>query len=135
MYLNRIELIGRLGKAPEMNLVGNGRTRLTFSLCTSRAYKDSSGESKEIKDWHNVTAWGKLGDVLCGFNLQPGTPLFVAGELHHSIYEKDGIKFDRVDINASEVQILQKKGCTPSRNDAKTEQQTEPDTDDYDLPF
>lgn len=146
MYLNKIEIIGRLGKEPEVNKTGSGRTRCSFSVCTSKKFKTSDGNEQEVKDWHNVTAWGKLGDVIASFGLMAGTPLYVSGEIHYSTYEaQDGTKKTRADISASDVQVLQPRAVSQSSNDswnrkptnAKTDPSWEQNTgsEDYDLPF
>lgn len=119
MYLNKIEIIGRLGKEPEVNKTGSGRTRCSFSVCTSKKFRTSDGSEQEVKDWHNVTAWGKLGDVIASFGLMPGTPLYVSGEVHYSTWDaQDGTKRTRVDISASDVQVLQPRAVSQSSNDS-----------------
>lgn len=119
MYLNKIEIIGRLGKEPEVNKTGSGRTRCSFSVCTSKKFRTADGTEQEVKDWHNVTAWGKLGDVIASFGLMAGTPLYVSGELHYSTWEsQDGTKKTRADISASDVQVLQPRVTSQSSNDS-----------------
>jgi single-strand DNA-binding protein len=125
MYLNKIEIIGRLGKEPEVNKTGSGRTRCSFSVCTSKKFRTSDGSEQEVKDWHNVTAWGKLGDVIASFGLMPGTPLYVSGEVHYSTWDApDGTKKTRVDISASDVQVLQPRAVSQSSNDSWNRQPT-----------
>ena len=125
MYLNKIEIIGRLGKEPEVNKTGSGRTRCSFSVCTSKKFRTSDGSEQEVKDWHNVTAWGKLGDVIASFGLMPGTPLYVSGEVHYSTWDApDGTKKTRVDISASDVQVLQPRAVSQSYNDSWNRQPT-----------
>lgn len=125
MYLNKIEIIGRLGKEPEVNKTGSGRTRCSFSVCTSKKFRTSDGSEQEVKDWHNVTAWGKLGDVIASFGLMPWTPLYVSGEVHYSTWDApDGTKKTSVDISASDVQVLQPRAVSQSSNDSWNRQPT-----------
>ena len=64
-YLNKVMLIGNIGKDPEVRVNPNGgRKRVSFSLATSRRYRDNNGEQKEQTDWHNIIGWGKIADIV-----------------------------------------------------------------------
>ena len=86
--LNKVQLIGRLGKEPEQRKTPKGRAVTSFSLAVDRAWK-SKGETKKGTDWFNVDAWGKLGEI-CQKYLQKGQLVYVEGALRTDKYEQDG---------------------------------------------
>ena len=81
-YLNKVMLIGNLGKDPEIrvNQIG-GRKSVSFSIATSRRYRDANGEQKEDTQWHNIVGWGKVADVVEQLGIRKGTSLYVEGRL------------------------------------------------------
>ena len=78
-YLNKVLLIGNTGKDPEFTVTQTGRKRASFSLATTRRYRDANGEQKEQTDWHYLVAWGKTADVIESLGVHKGMPLFVEG--------------------------------------------------------
>lgn len=135
MYLNEIKIIGRLGKAPEYRQ--GTRSRLSVSVCTSRKFRKQDGSYSEVKDWHIVTAWGKLADNIAGFRLPPGCPVFVNGEMHYSQYQaKDGSTRVKAEIVASDIQVLSTKSECESARATAPMPEPQPQEDDCDnLPF
>jgi len=87
--LNRIQLIGHLGKDPEVRVTPKGLKVCTFSIAVSRRWKSSAGEDKEATDWFNVEAWGHLGEI-CKQYLRKGRLVFLEGQLRTDRYEHDG---------------------------------------------
>ena len=81
-YLNKVQLIGNLGKEPEIRVsqIG-GRKSVSFSLATSRRYRDANGEQKEDTQWHNIVGWGKVAEVFEQLGIRKGTSLYVEGRL------------------------------------------------------
>ena len=81
-YLNKVMLIGNLGKDPEIRVsqIG-GRKSVSFSLATSRRYRDANGEQKEDTQWHNIVGWGKVADVVEQLGIHKGMSLYVEGRL------------------------------------------------------
>lgn len=81
-YLNKVMLIGNLGKDPEIRVsqIG-GRKSVSFSLATSRRYRDNNGEQKEDTQWHNIVGWGKIAEVFEQLGIHKGTSLYVEGRL------------------------------------------------------
>ena len=140
-YLNEATLLGNLGKAPEVRLTPSGKKRISFSLATSKRYRDNNGEQKELTYWHSCTAWGKVADTIEALNLQGGTALLVRGEITYNSYDKDGTKVTRTEINVSNVQILTPKAKAEGNGNAGQARSMKPYTqpqkpvDDYDLPF
>ena len=72
-YLNKVMLIGNVGKDPETRVTPSGRKRVTFSLATSKRYRDNNGETKEETQWNNVVGCGKLPDIIEQLGVKKGT--------------------------------------------------------------
>ncbi len=87
--LNRVQLIGRLGKDPESRSTPTGKKVAHFSLAVSQRWKSAEGESKENTEWVNVEAWGRLGEV-CQQYLHKGSLVFLEGRLKTDKYEDKG---------------------------------------------
>lgn len=106
-YLNKAMLIGNIGKDPEIKTTQGGRKRATFSLATSRKYRDANGEAREQTDWHNVVAWGKSADILEQLGVRKGTTLYVEGSISYRSWDdQNGQKRYATDINMDTFQIL-----------------------------
>jgi single-strand DNA-binding protein len=104
--INKVILVGNLGRDPELNYLPSGQSVCKFSLATSRAYKDKQGELKEETEWHNIVAWGKTGEI-CAQYLKKGGQAYVEGRIQTRQWEdKTGNKRTSVDIVADNVQIL-----------------------------
>ena len=81
-YLNKVQLIGNIGKDPEIRVSqASGKKVVSFSLATSRRYRDNNGEQKEDTQWHNIVGWGKIADVVEQLQIRKGTSLYVEGRL------------------------------------------------------
>ena len=81
-FLNKVMLIGNIGKEPEIRVsqIG-GRKSVSFSLATSRRYRDNNGEQKEDTQWHNIVGWGKVAEVFEQLGVHKGMSLYVEGRL------------------------------------------------------
>ena len=91
--LNKVQLIGRLGKDPESKFTPTGKKVAHFSVAISNRWKSTEGESKEYTEWVNVEAWGRLGEI-CQEYLKKGSLAYVEGRLKTDRYETDGdVKF------------------------------------------
>lgn len=124
--LNKVMLIGNLGKEPEMRFTPNGKNTTSFSLATNEKWTGADGEKKSRTDWHNIEAWGRLAEI-CNEYLHKGSQVFVEGKLRHEQYEKDGVKkyFTKVVIS-SMVMLGSKNG---GGNAGYPEQDSEQDSD------
>ena len=81
-YLNKVMLIGNIGKDPEIRVSPQtGKKAVSFSLATSRRYRDNNGEQKEDTQWHNIVGWGKVAEVFEQLGIRKGTSLYVEGRL------------------------------------------------------
>lgn len=106
---NSVQLIGNLGRAPEVKTFDGGNTLVNFSLATSDFYTSKTGEKVQETQWHNVVAWGKLASVAEKI-LDKGTEVVVRGKLIYRSYEdKDGNKRINPEIVADEIQVLSRK--------------------------
>ncbi len=89
--INKVILIGRLGKEPEVRHLESGVTVANFSLATSETYKDrQTGEKREQTEWHNIVLWRGLADVAEKY-VKKGDMIYIEGKLRTRSWEKDGI--------------------------------------------
>jgi single-strand DNA-binding protein len=109
--INKVIIVGNLGKDPEVTYVPSGAAVAKFSVATSETWKDkTSGEKKERTEWHRIVAWDKLGEI-CGKYLSKGRQVYVEGKLQtHSYDDKEGVKRYVTEIIAQDVQFLGGKG-------------------------
>jgi single-strand DNA-binding protein len=107
--LNRVQLIGRLGKDPESRATPTGKKVAHFSLAVSQRWKSAEGENKENTEWVNVEAWGRMGEV-CQKYLHKGSLVFIEGRLKTDKYEdKSGETKYYTKVVALSMQMLDRK--------------------------
>jgi single-strand DNA-binding protein len=111
--LNKVMLIGRLGRDPECKTTQSGKSVCSFTLATDTGY----GENKKT-DWHKVTVFDKAADK-CAKYLRKGSSVYVEGRLSYDTYEKDGIKRTTVKIIANDVRFV---GAKSDNTDAVPQQ-------------
>lgn len=103
---NSVQLIGRLGKDPEVKNLTSGKTMASFSMATSDSYYNAKGEKIEDTQWHNIVAWGKAAEIAAEY-LKKGQEVAVEGKLVHRSYETiDGEKKYITEINLNEILML-----------------------------
>jgi len=109
--VNKVILVGRLGKDPEIRSTPTGTTVAKFSLATDDRYTDKSGEKQERTEWHNIVAWGKLAEI-CGQYLRKGKLIYIEGSIRTDTWDdkETGQKKYRTDIVANQMQMLDRKG-------------------------
>jgi single-strand DNA-binding protein len=107
--LNRVQLIGNLGKDPESRFTPTGKKVCHFSVAVSNRWKDKNGEMKESVEWVNIEAWGRLGEV-CQEYLKKGSLVFVEGRLKTDKYEAGGETKFFTKVVAQTLQFLDRKG-------------------------
>lgn len=105
MSVNKVILIGNLGKDPEVRWLDSGAAVCSFSVATSRQWKNSEGERQEETEWHRISVFGKLAEV-CGEYLKKGRTVYVEGRLRTRQYEKDGVTHYTTEVVAEEVKFL-----------------------------
>lgn len=103
--LNKVMLIGNLGKDPELKHTPSGVAVATFSIATSDTWKDKDGNAQEKTEWHNIVAWRKLAEI-CGEYLKKGKKVYIEGKLQTRNYEKDGVKRYVTEIVADQLIML-----------------------------
>jgi len=104
--LNKIMIIGNLGRDPEMRYTPSGRPVTTFAVATSRAWNTADGERHSETEWFNVVAWGNLAEI-CKQYLVKGKQVYIEGRLQTRRWEdKEGVKHFAVEIVATEMMML-----------------------------
>jgi single-strand DNA-binding protein len=107
--LNKVMLIGNLGKDPEVRYTAAGQAVASFNLATSEKFKNKSGDWEERTEWHRITLWARLAEI-AGEYLSKGKTVYIEGRLQTREYEKDGIKRYTTEIVGEKMQMLSPKG-------------------------
>ena len=106
MSVNKVILVGRLGRDPETRYMPNGDAITNFSLATDEQWRDRNGERQTRTEWHNITLFGKLGEI-AGQYLRKGSQVFIEGKIQSRKYTgKDGIERTAYDIIGNEMKML-----------------------------
>ena len=120
--VNKVILLGALGRDPETRFMPNGEAVTNFSMATSENWKDKSGVKQEKTEWHNVVAYRKLAEIM-GEYLKKGSSVYIECRLQTRKWEKDGVTRYSTEIIADSMQMLGGKadGSTSSsqRQDSK----------------
>lgn len=104
--LNKVTLIGRMGRDPEMRYMPNGEAVCNFSLATSESWKDQSGQRVERTEWHNIVMYRKLAEI-AGQYLKKGGQVYIEGRIQSRKYTgRDGVERTAYEIIASEMKML-----------------------------
>lgn len=108
--LNRVELLGHLGRDPEARVTANGKPYATFSIAINRTWKTVESEQRQATDWFQVNAWGRLGEI-CLRYLKQGRLIFLEGRLRAEQWEdkESGTKHSRIIVIATGMQMLDRK--------------------------
>lgn len=130
--LNKVILIGRLGKEPTMRFMPNGEAVCNFSVATSEKYTDKNGQRQEATEWHNVTMYRKLAEI-AGQYLKQGSQVYIEGKIKSRKYtDKNGVERMAYDIIANEMKLLGGNAQTPAQKPQPA--QAQDDISD-DVPF
>ena len=106
MTVNKVILVGRLGRDPETRYMPNGDAITNFSLATDEQWRDRNGERQTRTEWHNVSLYGKLGEI-AGQYLRKGSQVFIEGKIQSRKYtDKDGIERMAYNIIGNEMKML-----------------------------
>ncbi len=104
--LNKVMIIGRLGRDPEMRYTPSGRPVTTFNVATTRSWNSSDGERHTETEWFNVVAWGSLAEI-CNQHLVKSQQVYIEGRLQNRVWEDNsGNKRSSTEIVANEMIIL-----------------------------
>ena len=123
--INKVILVGNLGRDPELRSTPSGQQVATFSLATNRKWKDRDGNRQEKTEWHNIKCWGRQAEV-AGQYLTKGRQIYVEGRLETSSWEdrQSGEKKYRTEIICENFQMLARK------RDVGTDEQPQPVPDE-----
>jgi single-strand DNA-binding protein len=106
MSVNKVILVGNLGKDPELRYTPSGTAVATFSLATTERYKDRDGNRQEKTEWHNIVAWRQLAEI-CGKFLHKGKQVYIEGKIQTRSYDdRDGNKRYITEIVVDQMQML-----------------------------
>ncbi len=110
MSVNKVILVGRLGKDPELRYTPSGTPVASFSLATSETYKDRDGKKQEKTEWHSLIAWRQLAEI-CGKFLRKGSEIYCEGKLQTRNYDdRDGNKRYVTEIVIDQMRMLRDCG-------------------------
>jgi len=139
--INKVILVGNLGKDPELRTLESGRKVANFSLATTETYKDKNGERVDQTEWHNIVFWGPIADVIEKY-LKKGSQVYIEGKIRTRSYDdKEGNKKYITEILGDKMTMLggAPKGGDSSASNGKSTQPVGQTfaaaSDDDDLPF
>jgi len=149
--VNKVILIGRLGRDPEIKYTPSGAPVAKFSLATDEVFRDRAGEQQKRTEWHNIVAWNKLAEI-CGEYLTKGKQVYIEGRIQSRQWEdQSGNKRTAYDIVAREMKMLGSRagsegasaetapatlsGGGANEREAPAEPPPSPEITDEDLPF
>lgn len=117
MDLNKVMLIGRLTKNPEVRSTPTGQSVTSFSIATNRSYKDASGQKQDKAEFHTIVAWGKLAEI-CGQYLTKGRRAYIEGRMQTRDWTgQDGVKRYSTEVIAENMIILDSPSGAPRPSD------------------
>jgi single-strand DNA-binding protein len=134
--LNKVMVIGHLGKDPEMRYTPSGRPVTTFSLAVSRSWNSADGERHAETEWFNIVAWGNLAEI-CKQYLTKGQQAYVEGRLQTRHWDdKEGQKHTSIEIVASEMMMLgERRDPNHTGDDQSSPTEGEPVAEEDEFPF
>jgi single-strand DNA-binding protein len=134
--VNKVILIGNLGNDPDVRYTAAGATVANVSLATSESWKDKeTNETKEKTEWHRVVFFGRVAEIV-GEYLKKGSKVYVEGKLQTRKWEdKDGKDRYTTEVVGQEMQMLDSRGDSTSREPAGQPSQESPEFQDDDIPF
>jgi len=140
--VNKVILIGNLGRDPEIRYTTSGQAVANFTLATTEVRTNKGGERQEFTEWHRVVAWGRLAEI-CGEYLSKGKMVYIEGSLRTRSWEdKEGRKRWTTEVFAQNMQILSpagQRGASASEPDEKLTEHFEFDEESFgsddDVPF
>lgn len=133
-YLNKVFLLGNLGRDPEIKVTQNAKKFARFTLATTKRYRAADGETKEDTQWHSVTFWGKGAETIERLDIRKGAQLLIEGEVTYRKWDDNGVTKYATDILGNTFQLV--GGNNARRNDTPNRANTNEDiSSDDDLPF
>ena len=136
--LNKVMIIGHLGRDPEMRYTPSGRPVTTFTIAVSRSWNTADGERRTETEWFNIVAWGNLAEI-CKQYLYKGQQVYIDGRLQTRRWEdKEGQKHTSVEVVANEMMMLGERRDNSNQSQESTEQADDvatPMADEDEFPF
>jgi single-strand DNA-binding protein len=135
--VNKVILIGNLGRDPEIRFTASGAPVCNFSLATNEQWKDKNGQKQERTEWHRIVVWGKQAEI-CKEYLAKGRQVYVEGNLQTREWnDREGNKRTTTEIRAARIQLLGRPDGTRGEAAGEPPGGAEPDTEysDNDIPF
>ena len=140
--LNKVMLIGRLGKDPEVISFDSGGKKMTVTLATSERYRDRDGNWQDQTEWHNIVAWGNLASDIAEKrrSYTKGDLLFIEGKIKSRQYtDNQGVNRSITEIIAEKMNLISKaNGPVHNPNESRPDRQASQDAsltpDDYHMP-
>jgi single-strand DNA-binding protein len=135
MTMNKMIVIGNLGRDPEMRYTPNGQAVTNFTVATNYKFTTSDGESRDETEWFRISAWGRLAEN-CNQFLAKGRKVYVEGRLRSRSYETpDGQTRFQNEIFATDVRFLDRAGSRAEEFGGESDQTAEASVEADDLPF
>jgi single-strand DNA-binding protein len=145
MSVNKVMLVGRLGRDPEMRYTSSGQPVANFSMATDESYKDRNGNRQKRTEWHKIVVWGKQAEIAQKY-LKKGSLIFLEGRIQSREWnDREGQKRTSYEIVANNFRMLGGRGdqaSAPGAAEAEAEpapaeefSQTAPEVSDEDIPF
>ena len=130
--VNKVILIGNLGRDPDLRYLPSGDPVAKFTLATNSRWKDKEGQWQDRTDWHNIVVFKRQAEI-CNEYLKKGSPVYIEGRIQNRSWEdKDGNKKYMTEIVAQSINLLGRKG---EPEEEVPEEVGETKTEDEDLPF
>jgi single-strand DNA-binding protein len=122
MALNKVLLIGNVGKDPEIRHLQGGASVATITLATSERYRDRNGETRELTEWHTIIAWRQLADLAENY-IRKGSQIYVEGKIRSRSWDdQNGQKRYVTEIQADTIQLLGRRSDNPAANQQPPQQ-------------
>ena len=135
MSVNKVILVGNLGKDPELRYTPSGAAVATFSMATTERFKDRDGNRQEKTEWHNIVAWRQLAEI-CGKFLHKGKQVYIEGKIQTRSYDdRDGNKKYITEIVADQMQMLGSKGDDQGSSYGGQQKSSSPANQSYEAPI
>jgi single-strand DNA-binding protein len=134
--VNKVILVGRLGRDPETRFTGGGVAVANFSIATDETFKDKNGERQKRTEWHKIIVWGKQAEIAQTY-LKKGALIFVEGRIQSREWEKDGEKHRSFEIVANNFRMLEGKKSDGKNGELSLPPETQAAfvASDEDIPF
>lgn len=132
--VNKVQLLGHLGKDPEVRSTSSGQTVANFSLATTRKWKGNDGEKKEETEWHRCVVWGRQAEVAAQY-LHKGKQIFVEGRIQTRKWEKDGEARYSTEVVVENFQMLGGPRDDKRQAELPADGTFDPTDEDSSIPF